>query len=121
MQSLLLGEGDGRRGGAVGDRHGPIDASGFRPDEERPNQMAGGGAGGEPFVDVELSACRGSSVVRIVEPGQESDGFGDVLFGRVDQSPGGLTFCGDGANPFDVVRLPPRHPPVCLVQRTNDS
>ena len=49
-------------------------------------ELRGRGAGGEPVVDVLLGAGRGGAVVGLVEPVEELDGFGDLLFGGVDRS-----------------------------------
>lgn len=103
MQTLVLGEGGRRGGGAVGDRHVLVDAGCLCPDEERSDHLAGGGSGGEPFIDVELAACRGGPAVGVLEPGQELDNFGDVPFGGVDRSAGGFSCGRDRADSFDVV------------------
>jgi len=75
----------------------------FAPDEERSDQLPGGGSGGNPFVDVELAACRVGAAVGVVEPGQELDGFGDVLFRGVDRSAGGFACGRDCADSFEMV------------------
>ena len=42
--------------------------------------MAGGGPGGEVLVDVLLGAGRSGAVMGVVQPGQEFDRLGDLLF-----------------------------------------
>ena len=73
----------------------------FGDNEEGADRSPGGRAGGEPFVDVGLGAARGGALVGLVEPGQELDGLGDLLLGRVHRSPGGSG--GLGADSAEVV------------------
>jgi len=60
--------------------HGLVDLVGLRPDEERANEMTGGRACHQVPVDVVLFASGRGAVMSLIEPAQELDGFGDLLF-----------------------------------------
>src|SRR5690606_7356466 len=102
-QPLVLADrGTGPRG-AVADLDAGVEAGLPGEDEERADEVAGRGPGGEVGIDVLLSArCRGALVGR-VEPGQELGGLGDLLLGGVDRSLRGAAGGGLGADAVEMV------------------
>ena len=100
---LVLGERRTGACGAVSDGDGGVESGPCGEDEEGSDEVPCRRPGGEPFVDVGLGAGRGSAPIGGVEPGQEFDGLGDLLFRRVDRCLGGLPGGGFGPDAAQVV------------------
>ena len=79
---MILSEGSRGFGLPVADLNGLVDPAFLGPDEEGADRMAGGGPGGEVFVDVLLGTGRRGAVMGVVQPRQEFDRLGDLLFSR---------------------------------------
>jgi hypothetical protein len=78
-ESLALGE--QRHGLCLPEADGDVGAGPVldRPDKEGSDGVPGGGAVGQPCVDVGLNAGSGGPSRGVLEPGEEFDGFGDLL------------------------------------------
>jgi hypothetical protein len=73
------------------------------PHEEGADQVSGGRARCQVFIDVLLQACRGGAVMGGVKPGEKFDRLGDLLLGRAFGAVGGLAGHGVAADPPQVV------------------
>jgi hypothetical protein len=90
-------------GGAVLGLNAGVDPGVPGEDEERADRGTGGRSGGQPGVDVELGAVACGPLVGVMQPGQELDGFGDLLLGCAHwAAPGGAGFA-FGADAVEVV------------------
>ena len=102
-QTLVLGYRGSCFRGVVAHFNAVVHARVLDEDDESADLFSCCGSGGEPGFDVLLGAGRCCSLVRFPEPGQEFDGFGDLLFGRVHRAAGVLFRCCRGPDASEVV------------------
>lgn len=103
LQALVIGQRGRGLGVTVLDRDGGVDLHSAAPHEEGSYEVSGGRPGVQVLVDIVLGGRLCGASVHAVEPVEELDDLGDLLFRVADRALTGLPGCGVGADASQVM------------------